>query len=96
MNADERVIKTYVWHEGSCFFVSTINRDSSSPYACGARYAETIVWAYNWELKKRCELLWTDSAGEGSIRAHQAMVERIHKTGDGEPRHDTGRVSGEE
>lgn len=78
---DERVIKTYVWHGRDCYFVSTIDRDSSS--MMGGRFAETIAWAYDWEAKERGELLWSDLAYEGSITAHQKMVERIHRTGNG-------------
>lgn len=79
MRPDARLIKTYVWHGDDCYFVSTIDRDSSSPL--GGRFAETIVWAYDWEARQRGALLWTDYAAEGSIKTHQAMVEAIHRNG---------------
>lgn len=79
---DERLIKTYLWHGDDCYFVSTINRDSSS--IMGGRFAETIVWSFDWEANERGRLLWSDGAGQDSIRSHMKMVERIHKTGSGE------------
>ena len=46
--SDDRIIKTYVWHGDKCFFVSTINRESSAAILPALRYNETMVWEYNW------------------------------------------------
>lgn len=82
MDDDRRVIKTYVWHGEDCYFVSTINRDSSSMY--GGRFAETLVWHFDWAKNKRLNLTgWMMEDCEGCIRGHQAMVNRIHSTGSG-------------
>lgn len=85
---DDRVIKTYVWHGGKCFFVSTINRDSSALGSDG-RYAETLVWEFDWEKNER--LGWMDhgtSAAENSIRGHIRTVENLHKYGAVQPPED--------
>ena len=85
MTPDSRLIKTYVFHGDDCYFVSTINRDSSS--MMGGRFAETLVWAFDWDKNERLEKMpWQEEAGEDSIRGHQSMVERIHKTGSGDDR----------
>ena len=79
------VIKTYVWHEDKCFFVSTIERESSA-MGNPSRYNETMVWEYNWDASERGALIHQDEAGRGSLRAHQNIVEKLHATG--KPRED--------
>ena len=78
---NERVISSTVEHGGKSFFVSTINRYSSSQLRPDHRYAETIVWAWSWETRARGAMLWQGSDCENNIRTHQAAVERIHATG---------------
>lgn len=79
--SNDRVIKTYVWHDGKCFFVSTIERDSS---AAGGpqRYNETIVWEFDWEKNERRLMVFQTSCAPGSIVAHQRTVEAIHDVGE--------------
>lgn len=77
----EALIQTYVWHEGKAFFVSTINRASSAAAAYGMTYAETMVWAWNPETRKTERMLGQDEDCHGSIRTHQMIVERLHRTG---------------
>lgn len=80
MNDNNRVIKSYVWHQDKCFFVSTIERDSS---AAGGprRYNETIVWEYNWKTAECGAMVWQDGDSKGSIGAHQAIVRDLFKDG---------------
>lgn len=74
------VIKSYVWHSDKCFFVSTIERDSSA--AIGpTRFNETIVWAYNWDNGERAEMISTHDDSSGSIRTHQRICDLIYRTG---------------
>jgi hypothetical protein len=73
------VIKSYVWHGKKCFFVSTVERDSSCDEP--SRYNETTVWDYDYDARTRGELLFCDGAGRGSTRQHYAVCERIVKTG---------------
>lgn len=80
MSTDTRIIKTYVWHEEQCFFVSTIERDSSAMLG-PRRYNETLVWCYDWEARKQGALLYQESAPRGSIVKHQTMVEELFATG---------------
>ncbi len=78
---DDRVIKTYVWHKGVCFFVSTIERDSS---AMGGprRFNETLVWRYDYEKRERGAQCFQAEDRPGSIVAHQRTVEAIHDVGE--------------
>jgi hypothetical protein len=74
-----RIIQTYVTHKGKEYFISTINRESSSMY--GGIYAETLVWEWDRETRERGDLVGQDEGSRDSIRAHLQMVERIFKTG---------------
>lgn len=77
---DAKVIKTYVWHQGKCFFVSTIERDSSA-MQCPGRFNETMVWEYDWKTAERGAWIFQDGCAKGSIRLHQQVVERLYATG---------------
>ncbi len=77
--SDKGLIQSYVHHEDKSFFVSTIDRNSSSTQ--GGRYAETIVWEWDSLERKRGSILYQGGAGEGSIRTHQAMCLELFKTG---------------
>lgn len=81
MAADERVIKSYIWHEDKCFFVSTIERDSSATEAPG-RFCETIVWDYDWTTGKRGAIVYQTEDGAGCINAHILVCQRVFKWGD--------------
>lgn len=75
------VIKSYVWHKDNCFFVSTIERNSSAMLMPG-RYNETMIWEYDWKTAKRGEML--DIIGEtstGSLREHFRICETINRLG---------------
>lgn len=77
---ESTLCQSYVRHETSYWFVSTINRESSA--MLGSRmYAETIVWAWNPETKLKEKLVHMDSDDEGEISTHQSVVEKIHKSG---------------
>jgi hypothetical protein len=77
----EPIARTYVWHGARCWMVSTVNRESSAAAAHGARYAETMVWEWDETTRGLGRLAGMDEAGEGSIYAHQRMVQRLHDTG---------------
>ena len=74
-----KVAQTHVWHEGACFFVSTINRESSS--ILGGTFAETLVWKWDEATRQRGDLIGQTGGSTDSIHAHQAMVKRLHETG---------------
>ena len=76
----DKVIQSYVWHEKECFFVSTIERDSSAMLAPG-RYNETIVWEYDYDARKRGELVFQDEDSKGRIVKHLILCENIVKIG---------------
>lgn len=77
---DDRIIKTHVWHGDQCFFVSTIERDSSAA-ECQSRYNETMVWTYDWDKRERGEIIWQDETCRGSICLHQKIVQQLFETG---------------
>lgn len=83
MNTDKRIIKSYVWHGEKCFYVSTIERDSSAllgPY----RFNETLVWEFDLDKVKRGDLVGQEVSSKGSIREHFAVCERLFKSGNPE------------
>lgn len=78
------LMQTYVFfssetQEDKAFFVSTIDRNSSSMYE--GRYAETFVWEWNSTERKRGGIVNTDEALEGSIRKHILVCEELYKHG---------------
>ncbi len=79
---DKRIMKNYVWHEGKCFFVSTIDRNSSAME--GGRFAETIAWEYDWDKAERGEQIGMDGGASGSIARHIRMCKLLHDTGKAE------------
>lgn len=71
-DSDERpnnaVWKSYVWHKGKCFFVSTIERTYDT-YGGSTRGYETIAWAYDWKKAERGEMLHQ----AGGVHDHQQI-----------------------
>ena len=81
---NKTLIQTYVFHsneqaEDKAFFVSTIDRTSSSMYA--SRYAETIVWEWDSTTKQRGDIIHIGEGSEGSIRIHFNICEKLYKDG---------------
>ena len=74
------LIQSYVHHKGKCFFVSTIDRDSSAAAYQGL-YAETIVWEWNKETRERGEMIGQDEGGQGSIYEHARICRDLFKNG---------------
>lgn len=77
---DDRVAKTYVWYKGVCYFVSTIERESSAMLG-PRRFNETFVWLYDWAAHTRGSQVLERDDMAGSIRTHLRVVERLHKGG---------------
>lgn len=76
---NKTLIQSYVHHDGKCFFVSTIDRDSSA--MAGGRFAETLVWEFDMATKARGNIVGQDGGARGSIAKHIAMCQRIFETG---------------
>ena len=89
---NKTLIQTYVFYspeqshnpnivkpEDKAFYVSTIDRTSSSMY--GGRYAETIVWEWDSTTKQRGDIIHMGEGGEGSIRTHFSICEKLYKDG---------------
>jgi len=79
MNSDT-LAQTYVNYKNSWFYVSTINRESSSQLSPGI-YSETIVWTYNLESRKREDMIYQGGYVEDSIKHHQQIVNELFETG---------------
>lgn len=81
---NKTLIQTYVFYssesqEDKAFFVSTIDRTSSSMY--GGRYAETIVWEWNKSTKERGDIVHMGEGFKGSIRTHMKICEKLYEVG---------------
>ena len=76
---NKAIIQSYVWHDGKCFFVSTINRESSA--IGGGTYAETMVFEWDAQERKRGKIVAQDQGSTNSIYAHQNVCKLIHETG---------------
>ena len=78
--SNDRVIKSYVWHNDKCFFVSTIERDSSAE-GDTLRFNETIVWEYDWKSAERGAQIFGDGSCRGSVDRHLEICRDIYKHG---------------
>ena len=84
------VARDKIEHGGKWYIVSTINRESSSPFAQGSTYAETMAFECDPEQgDKLLRIVAQDEALTGSTHAHKRMVERIRQHGDAEPEEQT-------
>ena len=77
---DKRLIKSYVWFGDKCFFVSTADRDSSAMLG-PRRFAETIVWEFDWEKDERGKQISMHSGSKGNIFTHVQVCQCLHETG---------------
>lgn len=81
MKPDEHLIKSYVFHKDRCFYVSTIDRDSSAMLG-PERYAETLVWDYDWEKRTTLSLMYQRDCVRKSIHQHLKVCEELYSTGE--------------
>ena len=79
----DKVAQTHIHREDGIYFISTINRDWSSPIAPDTRYAETMAWGPAQEdgFDGRGPLVFQTSSAEGSIAGHLYVLGMIHKHG---------------
>lgn len=78
MEAGKQQIQSYVWAKDKCFFVLTIERESSATDG-PKRFNETTVWAYDWEKKETGELLYHDGDPCRSIKSHLEICWLLYK-----------------
>lgn len=75
----KRLFKSYIWVDGECFFVSTIERDSSAAAVSPPlRFCETLVWEFDWDNNKKGKLLAEAAEGQG-FDQHYEMCRRASK-----------------
>jgi hypothetical protein len=81
MAAETPKLKSYVWHDGQCFFVSTIERDSSAMMETPvSRFHETIVWEYDWDTAKRGTMVAQEGCGT-AFDQHYRVCKDFYETG---------------
>lgn len=85
---NKRLIKTYVFFEDKCFFVSTINRESSAMLCPDMVYAETMVFDYDWNTGKIGNIVHQDSASRDNINVHQRICDSLYRYGEVKPEED--------
>lgn len=88
MKMSHQICRSFVYHGDECFFVSTINRECSSPESYGGTYAETMVWTYNDEVGSRSELLYMGSSSTDSLHTHFKVCQLLVETGKPEKEED--------
>jgi hypothetical protein len=77
---DNKIIKSYVWHKEKCFFLSTIERDSSALEPM--RFNETLVWEYDWDKRERGKMLYQGEDIRGFIDQHIDFCRQLFETGE--------------
>ena len=79
---DSSQIKSYVWHHatGQCFFVSTIERDSSEAVLPTPRFMETIAWEYDWDTRVRDNVV-AQTGGGPALDQHFDVCRQLYQTG---------------
>lgn len=82
--SDKRLLKSYVWHGDRCYFVSTIERDSSAQVVPPSRYNETIAWEYDWDSQERGDMVAMEGEG-AACRQHFAVCRSLFTTGKYDP-----------
>lgn len=77
----EKIIQSYVWHGEKRFFISTINRETSSVLAAGHIYAETMVWEWDEKSPERGPLIWQGEDRKDSFHTHILACLNLHDNG---------------
>lgn len=74
-----QIMKSYVHHGDKIFFVSTINRESSSmePHT----YAETMVWEWDPKTYERGAFVGQGGGSSDSIFEHQRICKGLFEEG---------------
>ena len=80
MKPDRKVIQSYVWRGSKVYFVSTIERDSSS-LVVFERYNETMAWELDPKTLEKGDLVAEGSNARDYIREHLRFCEELHKYG---------------
>lgn len=85
----DKIAQTHIYRDDGVYFVSTINRQSSSALAPDMWYAETMAWGpastnhlgiVGWP-DGRGPMVFQDSAGDGHFGGHVRVCQMIHQYG---------------
>ena len=80
MTSDERKLKSFIFRGDDCFYVSTIERDSSAAVSPPPRFFETIAWDYEWELQARGGQVAITGYGP-AFEQHSKVCEQLFRNG---------------
>lgn len=75
------VIQSYVHHKDKSFFVSTIERRSSTMESPDVRYNETLVWNWDPVSRERGDLIHQAAEPQGVITRHLLILNALHAFG---------------
>ena len=79
---DKRELKSYVWHKEKCFFISTIERDSSAMAGLPLpRFYETMAWVYDWDFRERGIIVAQEGDG-GAFEQHYRICKELCDSGE--------------
>ena len=74
------VIQSHVWHKGTCFFVSTILMECSSPYGQGIFYYEHMATMLNESDQSSLGIMAHFSSNK-RLEHHFSLCEQLSRTG---------------
>lgn len=79
---NQSIAKTTVWNKGECFYISTLNRESSAAISPPMRYNETIAWECDRSGSVRGAIVGMGEAPSGSLKTHQRIVKQLFDYGE--------------
>jgi hypothetical protein len=81
------LIKSYAWHGDKCFFVSTIERTYET-YVGEIRGVETLVWDFEWDARKRGDLIGQSDERNGHEGICRCLIDTGEMRDNDNPKHE--------
>lgn len=72
-----QLAKSFIKHKDKHYYISTINRQSSSVLAYGHVYSETLAWEWLPDSERRGEQVAQDDGLENDIKSHIRIINFI-------------------
>ena len=81
--SDHRVMKSYVWFDNQCFYVSTVNlaAPADGKGSPAGLFSETMVWRCNFDTHEVGECIYTGADDAGSIDLHLSVCDLLNRFG---------------
>lgn len=77
----EQVCKSFVYHKGNCFLVSSIVRFCSALGFYDLNYTETMAWTYDEATNLRGYLIYQGESYKGDLSRHSKVCQLLADTG---------------